>query len=177
MRKPNGYWTKEKCAEEILKYETIADFRKNSIEVYRIVHYYNWSDLLSGLKYKKHLKGYWSKERCKEEAVKYKTRSELKLNCNSAYLTTHNNGWIDEICSHMVINNGLSKRCIYVYEFSDNYAYIGLTYNLENRNKRHLVDTRSSVYKHIEKTSILPTIKQLTDYIDATDASILESLT
>ncbi len=30
------------------------------------------------------------------------------------------------------------KRCIYAYEFSDNYVYVGLTLNLDKRNNRHL---------------------------------------
>lgn len=28
--KPRGYWTKEKCQEEALKYESRKDFMKNS---------------------------------------------------------------------------------------------------------------------------------------------------
>jgi predicted GIY-YIG superfamily endonuclease len=28
-------------------------------------------------------------------------------------------------------------RCVYVYEFRDKYAYIGLILNIENRDKNH----------------------------------------
>lgn len=31
MRKPNNYWTKERCQEEALKYETRKDFNKNCV--------------------------------------------------------------------------------------------------------------------------------------------------
>ena len=35
-------------------------------------------------------------------------------------------------------------------------VYIGLTYNIKNRYRRHLTDKRSSVYKHIQKTNLTP---------------------
>jgi hypothetical protein len=41
----------------------------------------------------------WTKERCLEEALRYNTRGEFF----SAYQTSINNNWLDDICSHMVI--------------------------------------------------------------------------
>ena len=43
----------------------------------------------------------WSKERCAEEASKYISRSEFEKNCGSAVNSARDNGWLDEICSHM----------------------------------------------------------------------------
>ena len=60
------------------------------------------------------------------------------------------------------------------YEFEDNYVYIGLTYNLKKRNKRHLSDVDSSVYKHINSSNKKYILKQKTNYIDINDAKEME---
>ena len=47
------------------------------------------------------LRGYWTKERCDEDALKYNSRSEWNKNNSSAYSAAHKNGWLDECCKHM----------------------------------------------------------------------------
>jgi len=42
-------------------------------------------------------KGKWSKNKCFEEAKKYKTRSEFERNASQAYHKSMENGWIDEM--------------------------------------------------------------------------------
>ena len=46
--------------------------------------------------------GYWIKERCREEALKYKTKVEFRNNSGGAHTIARSNGWLDEICTHMV---------------------------------------------------------------------------
>ena len=115
---------------------------------------------------------YWTKELCKEEALKYKTRMEFKKYSNGAYTATNiRYKCLDEFCSHMECIGNKYKRCIYVYEFSDNHAYIGLTSNINKRNNRHL--KRGTVYDYIQKNPIYKFI-QLTKYIDVNEAINLE---
>ncbi len=45
---------------------------------------------------------YWTKERCKDESIKYKSRYSFQKNSGSAYSSAFKNGWLDEICSHIV---------------------------------------------------------------------------
>lgn len=40
--------------------------------------------------------GYWTKERCAEIATKYKNRSEMQKNDQTAYQKSYRNGWLDE---------------------------------------------------------------------------------
>lgn len=59
---------------------------------------------------------YWVKEKCQEESLKYKSRSEFQYNSGSAYNSAKKNKWLDEICSHMTpIRNHsgywTKKRC------------------------------------------------------------------
>ena len=65
-------------------------------------------------------------------------------------------------------------RCIYVYKFPDNFAYIGLTYNLEKRNINRKTQLNDAVTKHINETNLKPKIKQLTGYISTKEASLLK---
>jgi predicted GIY-YIG superfamily endonuclease len=176
-RKPNGYWTFDKCKEEASKYTTRTIFQKNSTIAYRSSVKNGWlNECCSHMIVKKKPNGYYTKERCKEEALKYKNKKTFSEKSKGAYNASYKKKWIDEICSHMKPQGSRYKRCIYVYEFSDNHAYVGLTYDIEKRHKQHIEDTNSYVYKHKLKTGLEPTIKQLTEYIDKEEASKLEGV-
>jgi len=175
-----GYWTKERCQEEALRYKSRVDFRIGSGSAYMKCHGNNWLDeVCSHMIMKNHPKGYWTKEKCQEEALKYKSRHEFEAGSRSAYVKSNKMGWMDEICSHMIVVGNKHKRCIYAVEFSDNHVYIGLSYNYENRFRNHIKDVihnKSSVLLHIKESGIIPKIKQITDYIDVNEASKLEEI-
>lgn len=121
--------------------------------------------------------GYWTKETCQVEAMKYNTRFEFQKWSNGAYVKARKNGWLDDICSHMTTVGNLFNRCVYSIEFDDNHVYIGLTYNLEKRFNDHISDVHynsSSVLKHIKLTNSIPRLKQLSNYIGVKDAAKLE---
>lgn len=65
-------------------------------------------------------------------------------------------------------------RCIYSYEFSDNCVYVGLTYNLTERQQNRDSHSGDSVTQHINKTQLTPIRKQLTNYIPVNEARKLE---
>jgi hypothetical protein len=117
---------------------------------------------------------YWTYNKCKDEALKYKSRTEFSKKCYGAYNKARKNKWLDNVCSHMNLMGNLSKRCIYSYEFSDYSVYVGLTYNLDKRQKNRKCDNKDQVTKHINKTNLIPVRKQLTDYIDVNKAIKLE---
>ena len=109
------------------------------------------------------MKKKWNKENCKIEALKYEYRSEFQKKSKSAYHASIRYNILDDVCSHMKTIGHLYKRCIYVYEFDDNFVYVGLTFNLEKRNEKHL--KRGTVYEHIQKNNNYK-LNQLTEYID-----------
>ena len=119
-------------------------------------------------------RNYWTKEKCQNEALKYKYRSEFQKKSTRAYILCRTNNWLDEFCSHMKLLGDLYKRCIYSYEFPDKCVYVGLTFNLKKRNKDRKTDENDGVTKHIIETGLQPTLIQLTDYIDVEEASIKE---
>ena len=72
----------------------------------------------------------------------------------------------------------LYKRLVYAYEFPDNTVYVGLTLSKERRNLSHTSSPNSPVFKYIQKTGELPTMKIISDeYIDSEDAQELENCT
>ena len=172
--KPRGYWTKERCQEESLKYTTITEFRKKSLSAYHKSFNLKIIDEICSHMIKKLPRGYWTKEKCHEESLKYKTRTEFRKKSSSAYKNSLKLKIIDDVCSHMIQYGDLYKRCIYSYEFSDNCVYVGLTYNLEKRHNNRKTDKKDAVTKHIMITGIQPILKQLTDYIDVKESRIKE---
>lgn len=43
----------------------------------------------------------WTYNKCKNDALKYKTRKDYQNNSGSSYSSALNNEWLDDICSHM----------------------------------------------------------------------------
>jgi predicted GIY-YIG superfamily endonuclease len=116
----------------------------------------------------------WTFEKCREEALKYTTKIEFKKNSMSAYTISNRNGWMPEISTHMVKIGSKYKRCIYTYEFPDNHVYVGLTFNLNERQVNRDCHDNDKVTKYIKETNLTPIRKQLTDYVDVETAIKLE---
>lgn len=58
----------------------------------------------------KKIKGYWTFEEVKKEALKYISRNDFNKLSKSAYLAAHRNGWLDDVCSHMKKNDYTFNR-------------------------------------------------------------------
>lgn len=121
--KDTGYWTKEKCQEEALKYISRDFFQFHNSLVYSIAEQNNWLDEItthmqvpefdSKITIKKieseedddplrkKPRGYWTKEKCQEAALFYRTRTEFQSGHLMAYTTAFRNHWLNEICGHM----------------------------------------------------------------------------
>ena len=118
---------------------------------------------------------YLTKDKCAELALLCKTRKELNVKYSGAYNKILKNRWDDELCKHMIRVGNSYMRCVYAYEFNDDYIYVGLTCNINNRDYAHKhTDKNSSVYKHIKKTKYIPEIHQLSEYIPKEKAANLE---
>lgn len=172
MRKPPNYWTYDKIKNEALKYDKRGVFKKKCSTAYSIASKNGW---LNGI-CKHMLKNKeWSYSDVKEEALKYKSRLEFQKLSNSAYGKAYRNKWLDDICEHMTHKTTLHERIIYAYEFEDNHVYVGLTYNLNVRNEKHLNSKNSAVYIHLDKTKSKYILKRLTNNpVSIKEAIILE---
>lgn len=170
MRK---YWTYDKCKEVSLKCNTKTELFKNHRDVYGVIYKNKWFELIEHfIKFSKP-QGYWTYEKCKIEALKYNSRSDMSKG-TFAYFVILRNKWYN-LFGHMERIDKKRKRLIYVYEFSDNHCYVGLTCEIKYRNKQHLErDSRSSVYKYIIESGLTPNLYIKTEYVSVEEAILLE---
>lgn len=172
MKKPNNYWTKDNCKKVALKYNSRMNFKKYDASAYTTSIKNKWlSDICSHMKY---VNKYWNCDDCKIEALKYDNLTDFQRHSHGAYEFSKKHNFLYDICSHMKSYGNRFNRCVYVFEFEDNVAYVGLTYNIDIRYAEH--KSKGVVYKHIIK-NLNYTLTQLTNYIDCNKAKIIEEET
>jgi len=169
-------WTKEMCQEIALEYSYRKEFSIKNKNAYYSARHNGWLDeICQHMIYKKVENGYWNNlENCRNEAIKYNTKTEFNKYSQEAYKFSRKNGWIDIICEHMTPVGNRYNKCIYSYEFSDNHVYVGLTYDIEIRSKSRKKDKNDPVIKHMTESGLIPVRKQITDYIPVDDAIKME---
>ena len=170
--KINRRWTPEAALILARKCKSRMEFRISYPNAYAISVRKNWEHIV--MAHLPETKQKWNFEKCQKEAEIYKTRTEFNKGSGGAYMYAIKNKFLDEICGHMEIVGNEHKRMIYAYEFSDGYAYVGLTYNEKKRHYEHFYEKRGPVAKHIEKTGIEPIYKKLHDYVPKETAVKLE---
>ena len=106
------FWTKEKCAEKALLYKHRVDFKKGDGSAYTTAVAHGWLDEICSHMTKPPLPRKWTKEKCHQVALKYKTAKEFRQNEKSVYATARNFGWLEEICSHLIFTSkrGLGRK-------------------------------------------------------------------
>ena len=84
------------------EYSSRKEFQYGAGGAYRSARKNHWLDeICSHMEEIKKPNNYWTKEKCKEEATKYNTRTGFRLNVGGAYGRAYKNGWLDTICKHM----------------------------------------------------------------------------
>ena len=91
-------WTREKCYEEAKKCHTRSDFKNSCPYGYSSARKHGWLDDYTWLApvRKKVPAGYWTYERCYEEARKYKSLKEFEDKANGARRYASKMGWIKD---------------------------------------------------------------------------------
>lgn len=97
LRKPAGYWTKDRVFEESKKYQTRSGFKKSCLGAYKVALKNAWLDEMDWLKEAKKPSGYWTKEKVFEESKEYQSRSAFSMGCSVAYNIACENKWLDEM--------------------------------------------------------------------------------
>jgi len=182
-------WTKKKLKytnkqlqEEANKYFTRGEFIKNNKPAYQYSCSKNMIDDL----FKNHKNnGYyikWTDEKLQEESNKYCTRCEFQQKSNGAYLSAVRRNLMDDLFKNHN-NNGYSDKYsknyiyfVYVYELIDyNKAYIGLTINIDRRDKEHVFDQNEKLNKFCKESNIsYPKYKILDSNLNSIDAKEAE---
>ena len=172
-------YTDEEIRSVALKYKTKEEFRKKGGGAYMAAHRRGIFDkVCSHMEELRRPKGFYSKGYCHVIALGYKTRGDFQKGNVYAYNLAFKEGWLDDICGHMEVGNKWNKRLVYVYTFTDGYAYVGLTDDVKRRKNEHLHKYThkkvSPVLRHIKKTGLSYEYKELTDWLDAATAAKME---
>ena len=83
-------------------------------------------------------------------ARKFKHRNDWKVAEPHFYQAAHRRGLVDKVSSHMVpqAHPYSGHNIVYAYEFDDQYAYIGQTFQPRIRHTMHMI--RGVVYDHLQ---------------------------
>jgi hypothetical protein len=113
-KKPSGYWmVKENCIESAQQFNSRTDWAGGEGSAYTSALKHGWLDECCA-----HMintrnpvsRGHWNiKENCIESAKLFNYRSAWQKGAQSAYNSAYRNGWLDECCGHMNVNN--TRRC------------------------------------------------------------------
>lgn len=133
MAHHRGYWTLEKCIESAAQYVSRTDFQQLDRGAYKAAYKNNWvGECCAHMKQRKK-NGYWTKQRCIDDAAMHIARSEWCHASPSAYKAARNNCWIDECCEHMERKDGRDNDAVYIWQaigeyFNGNPVYkVGVT--------------------------------------------------
>lgn len=101
-RKPNGYWTKEKCMKVARTCKSKKEFSKKHPGAFGASKKLGcFEECCKHMKLTKKPMGHWNnKENCIRAAEKCKTRTEFEEKYPAAYKSVSKNGW-DECYKHM----------------------------------------------------------------------------
>ena len=92
-----GYWDSyEHCYKEAKKYTSRKRFQKGSMGAYMKALKNGWLDDYTWFVEIQKPNGYWTYERCYEEAKKYPTRSAFQRLSRGAYLFALKQGWLND---------------------------------------------------------------------------------
>lgn len=96
LKKPNGFWTLEKCIDEAKKSKSYIEFQSNSSSAYGASLKNGWLEKIKS--YFSDIKkpnGYWTFELCKNEAKKYKNKRQFSIGSSGAHDASYKNKWLD----------------------------------------------------------------------------------
>lgn len=84
------------CYKIALQYSSKGEFQRKSKYVYEKARLKNWLKDYTWFIPIRKPKGYWTYEKCYEEAKKYTKFNDFLIGCKPAFCTSYNNGWLDD---------------------------------------------------------------------------------
>lgn len=101
--KTKCYWTKEKCIKEAKKYKTRGEwFNKSGGSLHFALRNNLFDECSKHMVIRKNKPiGYWTKEKCMDDAKKYIARSEWWKKSGGAYNAAKSNDWFEGCVKHM----------------------------------------------------------------------------
>ena len=100
---PNGYWNNSKhCKAEALKYTSRSEWQRGSPLSYRWAIQNNWVEECAAHMHTNRMPdGYWTLERCQNEARKYKSKVQWRMEHRASFSKANKEKWLVQCCDHM----------------------------------------------------------------------------
>ena len=149
-----------------------AEFRRKYPHIRNVAQTMGWiADIKAILPHKT----YWNREMCEQLIRKngYKTKEEFRHGNAGAHGWAYKHGVLDDLFKDMEAPGNYNRKKIYVYEFDDGYAYVGLTDDLDRREYQHK-NEKSPVKDHIDTTGLQPERRILSDWLEKDEAQVYE---
>lgn len=179
-RKPRGFWDDENNLEMAAReFGNLTDFQKKNQTAYTkaLKKGKDFFNRITDHMVKPRSTTPYTDQELQDIASKYQTKKDFMQNDSGAYQVAIRRGdeLYNQITSHMIPLGSKKKRMVYGYFFKDsNAVYVGLTYNIKERDEQHLVvdenSKRTSVGKFIKETGEIPELVKFTEYIDPPSA-------
>ena len=171
-KKEDGYWNdKERCMEKASQYKMMHHFKYGCPAAFSAAKKNGWLD---EIKVNMEKRKVFSLEEVLEVASKYDYVHDFAEEAPQYYRAASKHKWLEVVCKNMKRLGNWELRKIYVFEFSDRHAYVGLSFNPEVRKKVHLRDKKSSVFKHITVSSAKFVFKIISKLLPKDEAASLE---
>ena len=184
---PKGYWSKELVMEKVYASESLKDFRKQFNAAYQAALANGWlKDVIEVLGYwhrnatakqctSSNKLFRWTVDKAKEAIATCKDYHDFRTRYNGCWNFLCDRNLLEELTSHLERRGDLYHRRIYVFEFADGHAYVGLTKDPEDRYKKHTEQEKTSaVYQYLQQTTCNFVFKLLTSWLEKDEASLEE---
>ena len=110
-------WTLETCLEEAKRYKSRKEWQTHGAGSYQAAFKKGWLDqCCSHMERKLAPRGFWTIERCVEDAKQYQTLKEWSEAKPSGYSVARSNNWISKCTPHMSDGRKQSKKIIWTYD-------------------------------------------------------------
>jgi hypothetical protein len=178
-RKPKGFWDNEDNLRKVASdCDTLTEFQQRYQTAYNKARKKGKEFFDSITNHMNKPTPKYTDDELRKIAKQYETKKDFANGNNGAYQVALRRGveFFDDITSDMISLGSKHKRMVYGYFFPINNAvYIGLTYNINERNKQHLIidvdeKKQTTVAKFINETQENPELYKFTDYIDVQEA-------
>lgn len=150
--KPIGYWNYDNCYNEAKKYKTKKELEIGNGSCYFAALRNKWLGDYTWMPKSKKRQSKWNRYKVFKIAQQFKTKSDFEKQEKGCYLAALKNGWIKEMdwfVPKSIEPMDLTKKSHVVYAYIDEDSktvYVGLTYNIKNRHRRHKL--AGSVFKY-----------------------------
>ena len=131
--KAKKVWNKQAVLDDALRYQSRSDWKKASY-AYEVASKNSWleeccSHMTEGRGI--YQKGYWTLDRCLEDAKKYTTKASWRNSIHpNGFVVAKRNNWLEQCCQHMLSTkkpNGYWSTFENCYQDALSFKYFELT--------------------------------------------------